>query len=53
MADAQSRVSANEKIEIKGLNVNIHVLTPQLPRIQAESIQKAIQQDKTLQLLIQ
>ena len=53
MADALSRVSPNEKTEIKGLDVTIHELTPQLSRIQVESIQKATQQDKTLQLLIQ
>ena len=53
MADAFSRVSPNEKTEIKDLDVTIHEITPQLSRIQVESIQKATQQDKTLQLLIQ
>ena len=53
MADALSRVSPNEETEIKGLDITILELTPQLSRIQVESIQKATQQDKTLQLLIQ
>ena len=53
MADALSTVSPNEKTEIKGLDANIHELMSQLSRIQVESIQKATQQDKTLQLLIQ
>ena len=53
MAEALSRVSPNEKTEIKGSHVTIHELTPQLSRIQIEFIQKATQQDKTLQLLIQ
>ena len=53
VANALSRVSPNEKIEIRGLNVTIHEFTPQLSRIQVESIQKAPQQDKTLQLLTQ
>ena len=53
MADALSRVSPNEKTEIKDLDVTIHALTPQLSRIQVESIQKAKEEDKTLQLLIQ
>ena len=53
IADALSRVSPNEKTEIKGLDVTIFEFTPQLSRMQVESIQKATQQDKTLQLLIQ
>ena len=53
MADAFSRVSPYEKTEIKGLAVTIHGLTPQLSMIQAESILKGTQEDKTLQLLIQ
>ena len=53
MADALSRVRPNEKTEIKGLDVTICELTPQLSRIQVESIQRATQQDKTLQLPIQ
>ena len=53
MADALSRVSPNEKTEIKGLEVTIHELTPQISRIQVESFQKATQQDNTLHLLIQ
>ena len=48
MADALSRVSPNEKTEIKGLDVTIHELTPQLTRIQVKSIQKATQENKTL-----
>ena len=53
MADTLSRVSPNEKMETKGLDITIYELTPQLSRIQVESIQKARQQDKTLQLFIQ
>ena len=53
MADALGKVSANENTEIKGLDVTIHELTSQIYRIQVESIQKATQQDNTLQLLIQ
>ena len=53
MADALGRVRPNEKAEIKGLDVTIHELIPQLLRIQAESIQKGTQQDMKLQLLIQ
>ena len=53
LTDALSRDSPKEKTEIKGLDVTIHELTTQLLRIQVESIQKATQQDKTLQLLIQ
>ena len=53
MADEPSTVSPNEKTEIKGLDVTVHELTPQLSRIQAESIKKTTQQDKTLQLHIQ
>ena len=53
MADALSRVSPNKKTEIKGLDVTIPELTLQISRIQVESIQKATQQEKTLQLLIQ
>ena len=37
MADALNRVSPNEKTEIKGLDVTIHELTPQLSRIQVEA----------------
>ena len=48
MVDAFSRVSLNEKTEIKALDVTIHEPTPQLSRIQVDSIQKATQQDKTL-----
>ena len=38
MEDALSRVSPNEKPDIKGLDVTIHKLTQQLSRIQVESI---------------
>ena len=41
MADALSRVSQYEKVEIKGLDVTIHELTPQLTRVQVQTIQKA------------
>ena len=53
MVDALSRVCPHEKVEIKGLDVNIHHLTPQLTRIQVQAIQKEIKEDTTLQLLIQ
>ena len=53
MADTVRRVSPNEKTEIKGLDVTIHEPIPQLSRIQVEPIQKATQQDQTLQLLVQ
>ena len=53
MADALSRATPNEKTEIKGFDVTIHELTLQLSKIHIEAIQKATQQDKTLQLLIQ
>ena len=53
MADALSRVSPYEKVKIKGLDVTIHELTPQLTRVQVQTIQKATQEDSTLQLLIQ
>ena len=53
MADTINRVIPNEKTETKGLHITTHELTPQLSRIQVESIQKATQQDKTVQLLIQ
>ena len=48
-----SRVSLQEKGEIKGLDITIHEHTPPLTRVHVEQIQKAIQGDKTLQLLIQ
>ena len=48
-----SAVSLYEKTEIKGLDVTIHELTPQLSRVQVEFIHKTTQQDKTLQLPIQ
>ena len=48
MADALSRVSPHEKIEIKGLDVTIHELTPTMSRVQVETIQKATQEDTTL-----
>ena len=53
MADAFNKVNPSEKTGIKCLNVTIYELTSQLSGIQAESIQKATQQDQTLQLLIQ
>ena len=53
MPDALNKVSPNEKTEIKGLDVSTHELTAKLFRIQVVSIQKAKQQDKTLQVLIQ
>ena len=53
MADAFSRVSSHEKAEIKGLDITIHELTPTMSRVQVETIQKATQEDTTLQLLMQ
>ena len=53
IADSINRISQDKKTEIKGLDVTIHELNLQLSRIQVESIQKATQQDKILQLLIQ
>ena len=53
MAYALSRVSSHKKIEIKGLDITIHMLTPTMSRVQVETIQKATQEDTTLQLLIQ
>ena len=53
MAGALSSASPKKKTEIKGLDVTILEHTPQLSRIYTESIQKVIQEDKTLQLLIQ
>ena len=53
MADALSRVRLQEKGDIKGLDVSIHVLTPQLTRVHAEHIQKTIQGGKTIHHLIQ
>ena len=51
---ALSRVSLNEKTEIKSVDVTLHELIPQLSRIQVESIQKATQLDKTLiQLMLE
>ena len=40
MADTLSRVSPNEKIEIKGLEITIHKFTPTMSRVQVETIQK-------------
>ena len=37
MVDALIRVSPNEKTEIKGIDVTIHELTPEVSRIQVES----------------
>ena len=48
MADELSRVSPHEKVEIKGLDVTIHELTPTISRVQVETIQEAMQQDTTL-----
>ena len=53
MAYALNKVSPIEKTENKGLDVTTNELIPQLSRIQVESIQKATQQEQTLQLLIQ
>ena len=53
MAHTLSRVSPHEKTEIKRLDVTIHELTPTMSRAQVETIQEAIQEDTTLQLLMQ
>ena len=53
MADIISRVSPHEKIEIKRLDITIYELTPTMSKEQAETMQKATQQDTTLQLLMQ
>ena len=52
MADALSKVSPHEKAESKRLDVTIHKLTPTMSRVQVETIQKATQEDTTLQLLM-
>ena len=52
MADALSRVNPPKKVEIKGLDVTIHELTPIMSRVQVETIQEAMQEDTTLQLLM-
>ena len=49
---ALSRVSPQEKIEIKGLDVTNHELIPHLTRISEEKTEKATQGDKTFKLLI-
>ena len=46
MADALSRINSYGKAEIKDLDVTIYEVTPQLSRIQVESIQRATQQTK-------
>ena len=52
-ADALSRVSPHEKVQIKGFDVTIHELTPTMSRVQVKTIQKATQEETTLQLLMQ
>ena len=53
MAYALSSVSPHEKAEIKGLDITIDELTPTMSRVEVETIQKAAQEDTTLQLLMQ
>ena len=50
MADALSRVSQHEKVEIKGLDVTSHELTPTKSTEQVAPIQEATKEDTTLQL---
>ena len=53
MVDALSRVSPQEKVEIKELDVTIHESTLHLTTVHVEQIQKATGRDKTLQFFIQ
>ena len=46
-------VSPSGKTEIKGLDVTIHEIAPDLSHIQVETIQQATKEDPTLQLLMQ
>ena len=41
------------RLRLKGWSVTIHELTPTMSRVQVETIQKATQEDTTLQLLMQ
>ena len=53
VADVLSRVSPSGRTDIKGLDVTIHEITPDLSHIQVETIQQATKQDPLLQLLMQ
>ena len=53
MVDAPSRFRSHEKVEIKGFDITIHEITPTMSRVQVKTIQKATQEDTTLQLLMQ
>ena len=53
VADALSRVSPSGRTEIKGLDVTIHEITPDLSHIQVENIEQATKEDPALQLLKQ
>ena len=46
-ADAPSRASLHDKVDIKGLDITIHELTPTMSRVQVETLQKATQEDTT------
>ena len=47
VADALGRVSPHGKVEIKGLDDTIHKLTPQLIRVQVQTILKETKEDTT------
>ena len=52
VADALNRVSPSGSTEMKGLDVTIHEITPDLSHIQIETIQQATKEDPTLQPLM-
>ena len=53
VADALSRVSPSGRREIKGLDVTIYDIAPDLTHSQVETIQHTTKEDPNLQLLIQ
>ena len=53
VVDALSRVSPSGRTEIKGLDVAIHEITPDLSHAEVETIQQATTEDPTQQLLMQ
>ena len=53
VADALNRDSPSGRTEIKGLDVTIHEIIPDLSHVQVETIQQATKEDPTLQLLMQ